>query len=158
MKAITSLFAVVALAAAAAAVAQNSPMFAVVDGYARQITAAAASNTVAGPETFTLGRDQSEKPVAAPVTQPISALKGALEGCSITNRGYGYGRPGYPNWVQGRLNWECPTRGIADRAVLTVLTTSLDGRSIATVEMVVGGEVMRAGPRPIAAPKGIRNG
>ena len=67
MRAVSSLFAVGALGVASAAVAQDYPMFAVVDGYVRQVTDAAVDDAVRGPETFTLGRDQSEKPVTAPL-------------------------------------------------------------------------------------------
>ena len=79
---------------------------------------------------------------------PIANLAQNLKGCSITNKGYGYGQPGYPKWVAGYFSWECPSAKPENRAVRVTVITSLDGESVALVEVAVGGEVSRMGPPP----------
>ena len=128
--------------------------FTVVDRYIAQFAANADSGKVNGPDQYLLSRTLNATGVTTPVPMPIAGLANNLKGCSITNKGYGYGKPGYPNWVAGYFSWECPSADPGNRAVRIAVITSLDGGSIAVVEVVLGGEVSRMGPPPLSpAPK-----
>ncbi|MEO9132216.1 MAG: hypothetical protein ABI240_13530, partial [Sphingomonas sp.] len=133
-----ALFGGLALSCGSASAAEP---FTVVDQYVAQLTANAESSPSNGPDQYLLSWTLNGTGITTPVPTPIAGLVKNLKDCSITNKGYNYGKPGYPKWVAGYFSWECPSASPENRAVRVTVITSLDGGSVALVEVVLGGEV-----------------